>query len=390
MREILIYMQRSMLKPIGGPLGYNYNLATQLEAKGVKNIHYMMTSQGDYTKLNKKISQLKIGWLRNFLVIIKSIIRKYKRLYGWHHKSIVNLDDYDIVHFHSTADMFECRDSLKDYKGKVVLTSHSPTVLWKEQFDMLTPWEKKHMSWFYKKLERMDEYAFTRADYIVFPCKEAEEPYYNNWDKYERLHNLKANQYRYLVTGINDCYAKQTREDIRSKYGIPEDSFVFVYVGRHNELKGYDLLKKIGGEVLKDENVWFLIAGVESPLKGINHPRWIEIGWTDDPYSIISASDLFVLPNRETYFDLIMLEILALGQLVLASYTGGNKYFDKFGCSGIFTYQDLNEAVDKAKFIMKLDNTERKRLQKLNREIYENNFTSSIFADNYVKMISSL
>ena len=192
------------------------------------------------------------------------------------------------------------------------------------------------------------------------------------------------------MTGINDCFAKQTRTDIRSKYGIPEDSFVFVYVGRHNELKGYDLLKIIGAELLKDENVWFLIAGAESPLKGIDHPHWIEIGWTDDPYSIISASDLFVLPNRETYFDLIMLEILALGQLVLASYTGGNKYFDKFVNSGIFTYQDLDEAVDKAKFIMKLDNTERKRLQMLNREIYENNFTSSIFADNYVKMISSL
>lgn len=33
----------------------------------------------------------------------------------------------------------------------------------------------------------MDEYAFCHADIIHFPCKEAEEPYYNNWSAYKEI-----------------------------------------------------------------------------------------------------------------------------------------------------------------------------------------------------------
>ena len=43
--------------------------------------------------------------------------------------------------------------------------------------------------------------------------------------------------------------------------------------------------------------------------------------WTNDPHSLINASDMFILPNKETYFDLIMLEVLSMGKIVLATNT---------------------------------------------------------------------
>ena len=189
MKNVLIYMRRPLLKPTGGPTGYNYNLAVQLEKRNVKNIRFIESASGDVTAFNNRVKSIKWNWLRLFITIVKSVYKKGMLLYGLRHTAIVDLEKYDIVHFQSTHDMYACRDSLKKYKGRVVLTSHSPTLLSKEYFSYLTPWEQRHMGWFFKKLIRMDEYAFHRADYIIFPCEEAEEPYYNNWEKYAELRN---------------------------------------------------------------------------------------------------------------------------------------------------------------------------------------------------------
>lgn len=46
------------------------------------------------------------------------------------------------VHFHRTMDMYWAKDSLKNYKGKVILTLHAPTMPSKQMFSMLTDFEK--------------------------------------------------------------------------------------------------------------------------------------------------------------------------------------------------------------------------------------------------------
>ena len=122
----------------------------------------------------------------------------------------------------------------------------------------------------------------------------------------------------------------------------------------------------------------------------LKHPRWIEVGWTNDPHSIIAASDVFVLPNKETYFDLIMLEVLSLGTIVVASSTGGNKYFEKNGSSGIFTFKTVDGACEKVVSLSHIGNEEKKKLQDENRKLFENNFSLEVFGKKYVELINSL
>ena len=43
----------------------------------------------------------------------------------------------------------------------------------------------------------------------------------------------------------------------------------------------------------KHDNIYILVAGKEEPMKGLAHPHWIEVGWTNDPYSLINACDIF-------------------------------------------------------------------------------------------------
>lgn len=280
------------------------------------------------------------------------------------------------------------RDNLSNFKGKVLLTSHSPKPAHKEIYeDQLSNIEKVLYSRKLKELEKIDHYSFNRADYIIFPCKEAEEPYYNNWDEYKNIQKTRSDIYKYVPTGAIKCKAKRSRKDILAEYSIPSDSFVVSYVGRHNETKGYDLLKKVGKKILeKHKNVYFLIAGKEEPLKGIEDKRWIEVGWTNDPHSIISAADLFVLPNKETYFDLILLEVLSLGKIVLASDTGGNKYFRKFSDKGIIYFNSEDEAVLKIEDLINLPNEKIIELEKKNEKLFDHNFTMSHFTKNTLKL----
>lgn len=390
MKKILIYLYRSSLRPIGGPIGYNYNLKCQFEAKSSKDIYFIETSKKS-DLINERINRIQYSKLKQLLVIAKSVYKKTKMLYGFRHKAIVDLQNYDIVHFHSTIDMYNAKDDLKNYKGKVVLTSHTPTLPSKEIYDGLTDFEKKYLNFLYKNLLRIDEYSFKRADYIIFPCEEAEEPYYHNSKDYALFKATNHFKYRYLLTGINPCIAKISCNDIRRRYKIPQSAFVVCYIGRHNEIKGYDDLKDIGRELLeKNDDLYILVAGKESPLKGLNHNRWIEVGWTDDPYSIINASDVFLLPNKETYFDLILLEVLSLGKIIIASKTGGNKYFERFKDSGVLLFENCIGAIMEIEKLKNRTVGERQLLENYNKDMFRKYFTSSVFSDNYIKLITSL
>ena len=90
------------------------------------------------------------------------------------------------------------------------------------------------------------------------------------------------------------------------------------------------------------------------------------------------------MPNKETYFDLVMLEVLSLGQIVVASYTGGNKYFAKYENSGIFLYNNNTEAENIISQIIKMSEEKRKELRKKNLELYKAEFTNEAFAKRYI------
>lgn len=41
MKNILVFMNQNELAPIGGPMGYNFALKSQLDKMGIDNIHYL-------------------------------------------------------------------------------------------------------------------------------------------------------------------------------------------------------------------------------------------------------------------------------------------------------------------------------------------------------------
>lgn len=393
--RILIYMNKNELRPTGGPFGYLYNLKKGLDELKVENIEFL-----NINVPNNKKNKLQIYFKKIYNMLpksIKEIFKNYKTIKYYNtimkeENSKIELNNYGYIHFHSSIDMYKLRKVLLNYNGKVILTSHSPKPLYLEKIDYLIDSKtNKIVKEKLNNLEKIDIYAFENADYIVFPCQEAEEPYYNQWNKYKEIKEKNKEKYRYILTGISKCTAKISKEEIRKQYKIPQDAFLISYVGRHNEVKGYDVLKKIGQKILKDNNIYIIVAGKEGPLYKYEHKNWIEVGWTDDPHSIIAASDLFILPNRETYFDLILLEVLSLGVPMLISDTGGNKFFYKnYNDIGIEYFSNIEDAINNIQRLSKLEKNELKQIGEKNKKIYEKDFNEKIFAQNYIKLIESL
>lgn len=382
-QNLLIHWPIDGLKPTGGPAGYLYNLNKGLEAINASGYSFL-PSDGPMSSSNDKLKRFVPKRLKD--------IRRLKRFMALADSSKnarVDYGQYNCIHFHSTEDLFLHRYDLANYSGKVVLTSHSPCVYHMELIARLNLKDVKTHRDSLRKLEAIDEYAFSRADYVIFPCQEAEEPYFHTWNKYCQVRD--ASKMRYIPTGISSCVAKIDRNEVRSRYGIPVDAFVLTYVGRHNEIKGYGDLRGVAPALLERfDNLWFLNAGKPSPLKGLNHPRWIEVGWTDDPYSIISAADLFVLPNRETYFDLILLEVMSLGQIAIISRTGGNKYFAKYSLPGLRYFDKVGDLPDAIAAIQSTPTNLRNEWAAMNKSVFESAFSCPVFAQGYIDLIRSL
>lgn len=387
MKKALVYMHEGALAKTGGPIGYNFALKSQLDKMGVDYIDYLPGGKPFKPGLGKK---LKKTWYGNILKTIKDWFRFTYAMFKTA-KPPIDIYQYDLIHFHSVGSMFQIRKYLKKYNGIVMLTSHSPRAAYLETMSIMTPWNQKHMRWHFNKLKKIDEYAFSRANYIMFPCEDAEEPYFNTWSDYKDIKTNKKDNYRYVPTGTYNCSAKKTREEVCREMGIPNDAFIICYVGRHNDVKGYDKLKEIGEKILAvEKNVYFIIAGEEYPLKGLENERWKEVGWTNDPHSYIAASDIFVLPNKETYFDLIMLEVLSLSKIVVASRTGGNKYFEKIGMEGVKLYDNITEAVSLIRVIISLSDDKKRELEVSNKAFFSDCFSLEVFGNSYQKLVDSL
>ena len=374
MTRVLVYFHEKYMAPSGGPAGYLYNLKRYLEdagceksgaaagetngvadgaAAGAKN----SAAEPEIVFLNDKDFHSRFSFLakkaaQRVFSADRSLSETGKRieqiLFNSEQDGRYALDGFDAVHFHSTADMFAQKKTLENFKGKVILTSHTPKAPHREWIeDMESPDVVERERVLFERTKEFDEYAFSRADFVIFPCREAEEPYFHTWADYPKFRDEK--KILYLPTGCPTCVPKKTRAEIRTELGLSDERFVISFVGRHNEVKGYDRVIRIFEKL---ENVTVVCCGKEGAIRSPKSENWIEIGWTDDPFSYVRASDLFILPNRETYFDLALLETLSFGKTMLLSRTGGNKVFDGMEDRGIYLFDTEEDAVARIRELM--------------------------------------
>ncbi|PUZ28124.1 hypothetical protein DCC81_01175 [Chitinophaga parva] len=393
-KKILICNDFELLPRKGGPSTYLWNLRQYIIENQISNIDFLDNFQeAKALQVASGSSRFDKGfWKSGFGRNLRAIISFFYSIKRERIDAEPVMSNYDVLHFHSSRTLYRYRHVLKQLGSRpvIILQSHSPSA-W--HCEMLEEWFKLSPDSAYgitrALLQIPDKYAFSRADYLIFPCEGAMEPYKHSWRQFDTV--IKDKKVLFLPTGTKQAHASKQVADVRALYHIPLDAKVICFAGRHNKIKGYDVLKATAIAVLAaNPNIYFLNAGTPSPLQPLEHPNWIEVGWTNDPHSVINAADYFVLPNRETYFDLILLEALSLGKKAVISNTGGNKYFKQFSSPDIhyFESEDVTSLADLLLSVCAVDKGEPTSTPNL--DIFQQHFTADVFGQKYLELVNSL
>ncbi len=310
-----------------------------------------------------------------------------------HHLPRLRPQERTLIHVHTTIDAVKMHNTLtrlgQRHRVKLLLTSHcpeSPAREWAEKaYADGAPPDACEL-YYYNHLE-LDLHAFQLADVLVFPCAEAMEPYRATLPGFDRLFGQR--DVRFLPTGVAPLPPAGDRAALRAQFGLGE-GFTACYLGRHNKVKGYDLLTRAGLAMLDvNPEARVLVGGREGPLPTPEHPRWIEAGWTDRPQDLLAASDVFILPNEQTYFDLMLLEVLSAGLPVMAARTGGNKHFEGLS-KGVRLFDDEQDLTQALQEMQALRPRDRARLGEANRSLHAEHYSSAAFAARYLELLDDI
>jgi glycosyltransferase involved in cell wall biosynthesis len=120
-----------------------------------------------------------------------------------------------------------------------------------------------------------------------------------------------------------------SKHDARRVLDIPQNAYIFGFVGRILEAKG--IFELIGAfQSIKDTNAKLMIIG-----DGPDRPRAAEMakhdpritftGFRSDASTLMSAFDCFVMPSHAEAFPLVLIEALNAGCNIIATETLGAK-----------------------------------------------------------------
>lgn len=183
-------------------------------------------------------------------------------------------------------------------------------------------------------------------------------------------------------------YPRDTR-GVRNALGITSQQRIILFVAQsvQNRRKGFDLLVEAFSSFEKDDVALLSIGSNEPELDtALTH---IHLGTiTSDPLLSVfySLADLFVIPSRQDNLPNTVLESMSCGTPVVGFDTGGIPDMVRPGETGwlaeVSNVRALRDTIEQALS----DDTTRKRMGRLSREIVEDEYTLEIQARKYAKL----
>ncbi|MBQ9117917.1 MAG: glycosyltransferase family 4 protein [Clostridia bacterium] len=122
---------------------------------------------------------------------------------------------------------------------------------------------------------------------------------------------------------------EEYRKEIREKYNLPSDAFVYIFVGRITKDKGIDELLSAYKKLQESgQNTYLLLVGREEATEELNQENYdwskvcdrvIYTGPTTEVEKYLAASDCYLLPSYREGFGLGTVEAEAMGVPVIVT-----------------------------------------------------------------------
>ena len=405
MQKLLIFFKKDGLKiNAGGPRGYLWHLYEgikklrpgdmphNLDPKLIETPADDGSSPQRRNKPKKKISNARklAHWLQSELYLLLKAPRRLNlaRFISTDEKIAQLLRDYSLVHAHSAFDALKILEARRQgwWQGKLILTSHSPEASSREALSRyrVKGFSKRYCDHFEHLLLEKELQAFRDADAWIFPSRHAMDPYLTNLPGFQELAADKL--IRFVPTGISPPAPPESAA-IEARRLAPSDAIQLCFVGRHNEVKGYDLLIDALLPVLEANHQVHVVCAGSGHLTAPVHARWHELGQISDVQALLRASDVFILPNRQTYYDLVLIEALAAGLPIVATATGGNKDIAKETDAVLLCDTQAGAMGQVVQSLIDLSTQERQGLGEQAVSCYQDLHSETSFACNYLAAV---
>ncbi|MFZ7173644.1 glycosyltransferase [[Pasteurella] aerogenes] len=310
--KILIFFPREVNINAGGPAGF---LAHNLEDK-----------PRDFFDFSRDLAPRK-NVIQTILYRISRFFNSLYKKQEFHKEYFkardefikVKANEYKYLYFHEDIDYYRVKDLISDDQV-VIFQPHCPEIH-SEEYRAYAPNNVQ----MYQYIQKAEKAVFERADVVILPNPECKPIY--------RTLYTKRNAFYYILSG-----AKSTNTSVES-VALPSDKINLMYIGRRNKVKGFDLVIdsfRKAREHRKDIHLFVIGKGEKIQEEGIS-----DIGFSDNPISWYNSVDYLINANRQSYFDLSIIEAVSTGVPIIMSDNLGHQYYKNK--SELITTYDSNQ-----------------------------------------------
>ena len=200
------------------------------------------------------------------------------------------------------------------------------------------------------------------------------------------------------ATGVDltkyDCSMKKRwNKDIRDMYSVPQDSFVFGFVGRLVPEKGINELLEAFLSINGEKIYLFLVGPVEKNrldsvllAKAKGHPCVIFTGSVPNAAKYHAAFDFLVLPSYREGFGMTVVEAAALATPSIISRINGPTDFVQDEYNGLICEVKSTESLkNKMEQALRLSKDEKEILSQNAYQLVKTKFDSTMFKQEFLK-----
>jgi glycosyltransferase involved in cell wall biosynthesis len=366
-RPCLVFSSYNLRLTDGGPSGF---LAQNV-----------VGDPGQYFELPKAIAQRPLSPLSNLTASVLKTPERTARLLGFrqvtplaseliHARRIFSdlfAHRYPLIWFHDVMRLVGCADLLGPHQ-RVILQSHSPQLPSEELRDMRG--HPTDVEW----LKTAERSAFDRADVVVVP-NEFVLPIYDS------------------VTPAGkpiQCVLSGCRQlSVRTRIPLDPDYVYFCYIGRRSAIKGFDLvLDAFKLAHAKNNNLRLVVVGEGEALRT---PGIIDVGRSEAPEVWLASVDYAISANRQSYFDLSVMEALSLGTPLIMCLTGGHRYYEANATTGICGIKEAETAPLAEAMLASVTKRDNNReAVAANERLYREKFTRANYRGRVDEMLAGL